>query len=321
MDLSPSVSPARFVPLSAEQRQSIDRLVVELRTEIGRLSRELIIPGRASARSHFKDDTWGGQEVVTSTDLAVSQALLNLVKHDFPYSETEEQLSSNIPQSDRFWQIDPIDGTKLYDPSFPDYGESSYSIDVDGHTHSVVRHPSQHCWGVMVSLLERTTDGGYLSRVGILHRPMLDETWVVGLDRVVRRYLGDSETIVTPPTTGQQRRVAGIETVYSSLQVQLDYLKRAKLFSPDLSLVSLGSSSSFYANFLTGDINCFALSDLGVKSWDFAAGYALLTALGARITKFDGSPLRTICDSGRKITGGVRVWAPWVSPRSIQSLG
>jgi fructose-1,6-bisphosphatase/inositol monophosphatase family enzyme len=304
-----------FRPLDPSLKGVIDASLAELLQSILRLSKEVILPKRQSAARHFKDDSWGGQEVVTSTDLAVSEALLSVARKSFVYSESEEHLSKELPKSEPFWQIDPIDGTKLYDPTFPDYAASQFEQEINGRNFRVSRQASNHGWGVMAALLEPTIDGGYLSRVAVLHRPVLEETWLVGTDGVVKRIRGEQSEIKSPRTTITTPIRAGIGTVYSPPEFELGIIENAFGNLDQFSLVDLGGAISYYAAFLNGEIDCFTFSDYGIKSWDFAAGYALLTAMGVKITDYSGQAIKNLCTPERRIRGGIRVSVPWINHR------
>ncbi len=215
----------------------------------------VVLGGRRSGAPGTK----GVGDYVTDVDRESERAIaatLGAETPDIPVLGEEEGGRAG----DRYWAVDPLDGTTNYLHGFP-----------------VV--------GVSVALVEEGTPV-----VGAVHAPFLGETYLAargsgatasraGSDRVPLRVSGltPARAIVA---TGFPFRTKGVLPRYVAVLrrclERFEDLRRAGAASLDLAWVAAGVFEGFF--------------ELGLSSWDVAAGALLVEEAGGVVTDWLGGP-------------------------------
>lgn len=188
---------------------------------------------------------------VTQADLEVETALREMIADRFPDDAvTGEEHGAGA--GDRVWIIDPIDGTKNFADGVPIWA-TLLALQVDGR--SVLGMASAPALG---ERYEATSGGG--------------ARWNGRELRASTRSLDDSFM------------------VFSSVDDWLDG-PRAPAFRHLLS----GSRRSrgfgdFWGHMLVAQGSAETMIEYGVKPWDMAAPYAIVTEAGGRMTDLEGTP-------------------------------
>jgi len=201
----------------------------------------------------------GAGDYVSEVDRESERAIAALLARETPevpvLGEEEGGRSGT-----RYWVVDPLDGTTNYLHGFP-----------------IV--------GVSVALVE---DGRPV--VGAVHAPFLGQTYLGarGLGATLRRPGADAEPLAVsdrPPeravvATGFPFRRKGVLPRYLSVMERclerFEDLRRPGAASLDLAWVAAGVFEGFF--------------ELGLSSWDVAAGALLIEEAGGIVTDWEGGP-------------------------------
>jgi len=197
-------------------------------------------------------------DYVTEVDRSSERAVVELLRSETGLPTVGEEEGGRT--AERYWVVDPLDGTTNFVHGFP-----------------VV--------GVSVALVERGRPV-----VGVVHAPFLGETFVgargAGAER--RTDAGPSETLRVserPPA----RAVVGTGTPFRHKEVLPRYLamfgeamrtfedlRRPGAASLDLAWTAAGVFDGFF--------------ELGLSAWDVAAGGLLIEEAGGIVTDWSGGP-------------------------------
>jgi 3'(2'), 5'-bisphosphate nucleotidase len=155
---------------------------------------------------------------------------------------------------DRFWLVDPLDGTKEFLK-----GNGEYTVNI--------------------ALVE---DG--VPVLGVVHAPASDWTYAAGGGQVFRRQgRGAASAIAARPCPA--RPLALVSRSHRDAKTD-DYLRRLG----DIEERSVGSSLKFCL-LAAGEGDLYARFGRTME-WDTAAGHAILAAAGGSVCTLDGAPLR-----------------------------
>ena len=159
----------------------------------------------------------------------------------------EEGLAGN-QESDRHWIVDPIDGTVNYFYGIPHF---------------------------CVSIALRV---GETVRLGVIHDPMLDETWTVELGGPPM--LNGKEIAVSPRTRLEDSVLfVGCGKDEAALQTGLERFRKASLKARKMRM--MGSAALGMAYIATGRLDAYIESRISL--WDIAAGQLLVEAAGGKV--------------------------------------
>ena len=198
---------------------------------------------------------------VTAADEACEAYILAALARltpDIPVISEEAAESGELPAlgaGERFWLVDPLDGTKEF-------------ISRNGE------------FTVNIALIE-----GGRPVAGVVHAPAKGKTWAAAFGRATYAE-GD-----TPPREIRARDIPaeGVTVVASRRHGSGEELDRFLAGYSVKELVSAGSSIKFC---LVADSSADVYPRFGrTMEWDTAAGQAVLEAAGGRVDRADGGPL------------------------------
>ena len=201
----------------------------------------------------------GAGDYVTEVDLASERAILGLLQEATPNIPVVAEETGG-ERSERYWVVDPLDGTTNFVHGFP-------------------------AVGVSVALVE---EGRPV--VGAVHAPFLGETYVAaqGLGARVER-AGEAPRELRVSARPPERAVLAtgfpfrrkdllprhLEVVRRCME-RFEDLRRPGAASLDLAWVAAGVFEGFF--------------ELALSSWDVAAGAILIEEAGGVVTDWEGGP-------------------------------
>jgi myo-inositol-1(or 4)-monophosphatase len=198
----------------------------------------------------------GAINLVTEADLAAESLIITSLAKDFPEIPfmTEESAATHDIHPERFWIIDPLDGTTNFAHGFPFF---AVSIAFFGHGKSIV---------------------------GAVYAPMFDElfcavkdsgAWLNGrsiqvtkTERLIESLVGTGFPYELGPNI--PRLMRQFETIITSVRD----IRRAGAAALDLAYVACGRLDAFY--------------EIDLQPWDTAAGWLLVEEAGGKVTDFNG---------------------------------
>ncbi|MEM7583220.1 MAG: 3'(2'),5'-bisphosphate nucleotidase CysQ [Acidobacteriota bacterium] len=198
---------------------------------------------------------------LTRADLASHKVIVSGLAELSPEIPVLSEEAEALPYSDRagwqrFWLVDPLDGTKEF-------------IKRNGE------------FTVNIALIE-----GGAPVMGVVYAPTLDRTFTGILGRGAWHRQGDAEETpiqVTGPSTEKLVVAASRSHAGPHLRAFLDHL-------PSHELMSMGSSLKLC---LVAEARADLYPRLGpTMEWDTAAAHAVVVGAGGDVLDFDGRPLR-----------------------------
>ncbi len=207
------------------------------------------------------------EKSLKSDNIPVTAA--DLMAHDIIFTELEK-LTPLLPilseesalapwkerkKWERYWLIDPLDGTKEF-------------INRNGE------------FTVNIALIQKNTP-----IMGVVHAPVLGETWIGVKGRRAYKIKNNKLSIIksTPHIDGELWRVVGSRShADKSLQTHLKSIGAHKL-------IPMGSSLKFC---MVAEGKADIYPRLGPTSeWDTAAAHAVVNASGGKVLNINGDPL------------------------------
>jgi 3'(2'), 5'-bisphosphate nucleotidase len=231
--------------------------LAEKLTEVARLAGAEILKVYAA---DFTTSRKADQSPVTEADLAaeaVIVAALHRLTPDIPVIAEEQAQAHGLPEQapDRFWLVDPLDGTKEF----------------------VARNGE---FTVNIALVERG-----VPVLGIVHLPALDEIYR-GHSGLAERSVGGGafERIAarTLPTQGA--------TMTISRSHAADERLKAEALGEHVAGTIVAGSSLKFCRLAEGVADLYPRFGTTME-WDTAAGQAVLAAAGGSVSTVDGAPL------------------------------
>ncbi|CAN5657126.1 3'(2'),5'-bisphosphate nucleotidase CysQ [soil metagenome] len=203
---------------------------------------------------------------VTQADLASHEILTSGLKRLFPsipIVSEEGNLADNhrIVKSERFWLIDPLDGTKEF----------------------IAR--SKH-FTICVALIESDTPC-----FGIVSAPALGDTYYGGRELGSYKRTGLGETTPIRVTKNKLGVVLGSRSAYNEqTRVYIDE------HYPGVEIQAVGSQLKLPC-VAEGKADAYPRIGSTLHLWDLAAGQAILEGAGGSVRKPDGSPINYHADN------------------------
>ena len=243
--------------------QDLDDLLGVLRTIAERAGKAILtyyVEGQEIEVATKDDDS-----PITKADLAadevVRQALETLTPH-IPVVTEERFDQGQAPEvGERFWLVDPLDGTKEF---ISRNGEFTVNIGLIEH-------------GAPVA--------------GVVHAPALAMTWAgaVGPDGTGKAIFAETDREQTMPIHARQIPDAGATVVASRRHGDPDEMKAFLGARPIADTRNAGSSVKFCL-IASGKADIYPRFGRTME-WDTAAGHAVLAAAGGRVETTEGAPL------------------------------
>jgi len=198
-------------------------------------------------------DTKGAGDYVTAWDRRSESAILEVLAREAPGIAVLAEERGGA-RAGTMWAVDPLDGTTNFTRGFPSVG-------------------------VSVGLLE-----GGLSLLGVVIAPFFDKEFAAargqgatlnGERLPLLRVLDPSNAVVATgfPFRNKQLLPRYLSVMEGSLQ-RFEDLRRAGAAALDLAWTAAGTFDGFF--------------ELGLNTWDVAAGAALVVEVGGRVTDWSG---------------------------------
>ncbi|MGL5830036.1 MAG: inositol monophosphatase family protein [Angustibacter sp.] len=198
------------------------------------------------------------RDYATSTDFAIEDALRALLERLAPGIGFLGEERGHTGRRDRYWCLDPVDGTTNYSRSIPNYGNSLALIDGGQPVLGAIALPAH--------------GESYLTRSGVAYlndQPIEVESTASISEAIVA--VGDFATGPGSAEKNHQR--------IATLTRLADTVGRVRM---------LGSAATDFAWLAAGRLDAVVVQSNHV--WDVAAGVAMARAAGAFVTHTDGSP-------------------------------
>jgi myo-inositol-1(or 4)-monophosphatase len=201
------------------------------------------------------------RDFATSTDFAIEDAVRELLARETPAFGFLGEERGHTGNRDRYWCLDPIDGTTNFTRGLPNYGVSLALIEDQAPVLGTIALPAHG---------ER-----YITRDGAAHlngQPIHVSNTANLRDSIVS--MGDFATSADRAEKNR-RRLAMLGTLGASVG-------RVRMF---------GSAATDLAWLAAGRLDAVVID--ANRTWDVAAGIALARAAGAVVTHIDGSAYAT----------------------------
>jgi len=194
-------------------------------------------------------------DFVSEVDKAAESAIIDEIKKAFPqHSILAEESGEILGDGENQWIIDPLDGTTNYLHSFPQYAVSIALYENNVATHAVVYDPFKE-----ELFYASNGEGAYLN----------DERL-----RVTKTHGLENTLIGTGfPFKHPQHLDCYLDT-FKAIHPQVSGIRRAGSAALDLAYVAAGRMDGFW--------------EIGLNSWDIAAGALLVKEAGGFIGDFSG---------------------------------
>lgn len=200
-------------------------------------------------------------DLVTDTDVASEAIISASLSSDTPdiMIMAEETITSHALETDRYWVVDPLDGTTNFAHGFPYFA-------------------------VSIALIEYGRPV-----VGTVYAPLLDELFCAA--KGAGSWLNDRAITVTKTRrliealigTGFpyeiEHSLPGVIRQLETVLHNVRDIRRAGAAALDLAYVSCGRLDGFY--------------EINLKPWDTAAGWLLVEEAGGLVSVFSGCPYST----------------------------
>jgi myo-inositol-1(or 4)-monophosphatase len=198
------------------------------------------------------------RDFATATDFAIEDAVRELLARETPEIGFLGEERGHTGSRERYWCLDPIDGTTNFTRGLPNYGVSLALIEAETPVFGTIALPAHG---------ER-----YITRDSVAHlngQPIRVSDTTRLRDSIVS--MGDFATSMDR-TEKNGRRLAMVGRLAASVG-------RVRM---------LGSAATDLAWLAAGRLDAVVID--ANRTWDVAAGIALAQAAGAVVTHVDGSP-------------------------------
>ena len=194
-------------------------------------------------------------DYVTEIDRSSEAQIVREIKRYHPDHAFLGEEGGSEGESDYKWIIDPLDGTSNYLHGIPHFG-ISIALQIKGRTeHAVVYDPMRD---EMFSASRGS--GAHLNNTRI---------------RVSARNSLNSAIVATAFPFRQRGMMSVYTGIFSDVFRKIEDIRRNGAASLDLAWVAAGRMDAYF--------------EIGLKSWDVAAGALLVREAGGVVTDFDGN--------------------------------
>jgi myo-inositol-1(or 4)-monophosphatase len=212
-------------------------------------------------------------DFVTEVDKGAERAIIEVLQRSYPDHAILAEESGSQGKSDYTWIIDPLDGTTNFIHGFPQYAVSIALRHKKQLAHAVIYDPSKNelftaSRGAGAFLNER--------RIRVSKEPHLRDA-LIGTGFPFRDFTGLEEYI----------------TMFRAVTLKSAGLRRAGAAALDLAYVAAGRLDGFW--------------EVGLSSWDMAAGALLIQEAGGLVSDFSGES--DYLDTGAIVGGNPKIFA------------
>ena len=241
-------TPSDQLPLSTSGRTAMD-----IALEAARMAGGMI---RDKFNTSFQIRLKGRADIVTEVDVAVENAVLELVRREFPdFGILAEESTPVTTASPYKWVVDPIDGTRNFAMGIPHF-----------------------CTIVALS------KGDY-PVLGVTYDPMVDELF--SAERGKGAFLnGERISVSERPAVSEALLCCDLGQVNEKAGLAIDMIR--SIWPDLLSLRLLGSAGLGVAYAAAGRVDMYFHNSL--SPWDIVAGLVQVSEAGGQIVDRQGKP-------------------------------
>ena len=211
-------------------------------------------------------------DFVSEVDCAAEKEIISILKRSYPDHAILAEESGEKPGNENVWIIDPLDGTTNYLHGFPQYAVSIALLEKGVTTHAVIYDPFKE-----ELFTASKGEGAYLNNERI---------------RVtISNGLKDTLIGTGFPFKHPQHLDCYIET-FRAIHPHVSGIRRAGAAALDLAYLAAGRLDGFW--------------EIGLNSWDIAAGALLVKEAGGFIGDFSGRD--QYMETGNVVAGNTDVY-------------
>lgn len=209
---------------------------------------------------------------VTDIDRRAEQAIIETIRNAHPNHSILAEESGQHPGDEHVWIIDPLDGTNNFIHGFPHFA-ISIAIQIKGR-------------------LEH----------GLIYDPIKDELFTASRGKGAQ--LNNQRIRVSNTTSLNHSFIAMGAAIRTTETLRLHYHMLDAISGKIAGLRRTGSASLDLAYVAAGRLDGFW--ELGLSSWDVAAGSLLIKEAGGLVGNFHGGD--DVLDSGQIVAGSTKVF-------------
>lgn len=197
---------------------------------------------------------------VTDADKSSEQAIRALLHAHRPEDGiVGEEFGNEGVEKNRYWVIDPIDGTKNFLRGVP-------------------------TWATLIALIERTPDGGQRTVVSVVSAPALFRRWSA--------HLGGGAFVTINHEDTKRIHVSGIEKIEDASISYSDFEGWGETLQPFQNLLASAWRTRGYGDFWSHMLVAEGAVDIAVEPslslWDMAALDVIVREAGGKFTDLNG---------------------------------
>jgi histidinol-phosphatase len=199
---------------------------------------------------------------VTDADKSSEEAIRALLHAHRPNDGiVGEEFGNEGLEKNRYWVIDPIDGTKNFLRGVP-------------------------TWATLIALIERTADGGQRTVVSVVSAPALFRRWSA--------HLGGGAFVTINKETTKRIHVSGVSKIEDASISYSDFAGWGEMLAPFQNLLAKAWRTRGYGDFWSHMLVAEGALEAAVEPvlalWDMAALDLIVTEAGGVFSNTDGTP-------------------------------
>jgi histidinol-phosphatase len=199
---------------------------------------------------------------VTDADKSSEQAIRALLHAHRPNDGiVGEEFGNEGVEKNRYWVIDPIDGTKNFLRGVP-------------------------TWATLIALIERTSDGNQRTVVSVVSAPALFRRWSA--------HLGGGAFVTINRETTKRIHVSGVSKIEDASISYSDFIGWGEKLEPFQNLLAKAwrtrGYGDFWSHMLVAEGALEAAAEPVLALWDMAALDLIVTEAGGVFSNTDGIP-------------------------------
>jgi histidinol-phosphatase len=199
---------------------------------------------------------------VTDADKSSEQAIRALLHAHRPNDGiVGEEFGNEGVEKNRYWVIDPIDGTKNFLRGVP-------------------------TWATLIALIERTSDGSQRTVVSVVSAPALFRRWSA--------HLGGGAFVTMNRETTKRIHVSGVSKIEDASISYSDFIGWGEKLEPFQNLLAKAwrtrGYGDFWSHMLVAEGALDAAAEPVLALWDMAALDLIVTEAGGVFSNTDGIP-------------------------------
>ncbi|MEU4618968.1 histidinol-phosphatase [Actinoplanes sp. NPDC023801] len=205
-----------------------------------------------------KPDLTPVSDADTAVERAIRATLARARPRDGVLGEEFGRTAANAGPGNRYWVIDPIDGTKNFVRGVP-------------------------IWATLIALMEGDTPVA-----GLVSAPALGRRWWAG--RGLGAFAGRNQHSATRISVSSVRKLTDASFCYASLNGWADNGRLQQMTDILLGVWRSRAYGDFYGYMLLAEGALDAMAEPELSLWDMAALIPIVTEAGGKITDLDGRP-------------------------------